>query len=343
MEPAFVGQGESYNRRFLVDVYRGDSVESRHTVHAVVCGAEAGERRTGFQLVVPFARSAIKPLQALVLVESGAADRFGLNDDELAVAAGSHAGDRRHADVVTSMLAKGGFTPADLDCGVQRPLSNQACDDLARRGVVAGPLHNNCSGKHAGLLLSARHLGLGHARYRHAAHPLQKRVAATVADVCGVMLEGRQAVDGCGVPTYAIPLDRLAYGFARFATGTGLMAVRAAAAARLRAAIAACPTSYSGIGRLDTRIAEACGGTVLLKSGAEGVMCAAVPATGLGVAVKAIDGASRAAEAVLARLLLQLLPEVSFAAATLLVDRATQRCRNCHGEIVGRGSVKELT
>lgn len=318
----------------VVTVTRGGRVESRHVVVGCLTGADSSDSRSEGS-VECFARSTLKPLQALVLVESGADARFGLGDAEVAVAAGSHAGCRLHADTVARMLARGAFTPADLDCGSQRPFSGAACDDLARRGAVCGQLENNCSGKHAGFLLAARHLGFDPTGYRHPGHPLQRLVTATVGEVCGLSLTGREALDGCGVPTFFLPLGDLARGFARLGSGWGMPPARAAAARRIRAAIASCAECYGGSDRLDTRVASVCGEAVLLKTGAEGVVAAAIPAAGLGIAVKASDGAGRAAEALMARLLLDHMPAPSPAAAALLTEIAAPTLRNRHGEPVG--------
>jgi L-asparaginase II len=316
-----------------VCVSRGGGVESEHVVHAAVVRADAAAPTR----MAPgcFARSAIKPLQAIVLVESGAADHFGMTPCELAVVCGSHAGDRIHTGTVAALLAKAGFTPADLDCGGHRPFSEAACDDLARSGSPLSSLHDNCSGKHAGFLLAARHLRLDPAGYQLAAHPLQRQIKAALEEICGLQLDGCNAIDGCGAPTYAIPLPSLALGFARFVTGAALTPARADAAARIRAAIAACPAAYGGLGRLDTRMVEACGEDVLLKSGAEGVVCAGVAAAGIGIAVKAADGAARAAEPVIAHLLARHMPAPAVAARELVAELARPVLRNRHGQPVG--------
>ncbi len=248
-----------------------------------------------------FPRSAVKALQALPLVESGAADRYGFGNAELALACSSHNGEPRHVATAAAMLAKAGRGEADLECGVQIPSSHAAAETLVRAGLAPGQLHNNCSGKHAGFICLACHRGFDPKGYVLPDHPAQQEITAALADMTGVSLGPEvRGVDGCSIPTHAIPLDRLAFAFARFITGTGLSPKRADAARRLREACMAEPYMVAGTERFCTDVMAALPGRVFVKTGAEGVFCGAFPELGLGVALKCDDGATRASETMMA-------------------------------------------
>ncbi len=293
----------------LVEVLRGDHVESRHAGAFVVADADGRVVLQGGDVAqAVFPRSAIKAFQALPLIETGAAERFGLDDEALALACASHDGSPEQVRGVERMLASAGLSGTCLECGVQWPSNGGAARALAAEGRVATALHNNCSGKHAGFLCVAAATGAPLAGYVAAEHPVMQRVTRAVAEVTGASLEaGNQATDGCSIPTYAIPLTALARGFARFGSGQGLGATRAAAAARLRRAVAAHPERVAGGKRFDTLLMQALGERAFVKVGAEGVHCGALPELGLGFAVKCADGASRASEVVTAALVQRLL------------------------------------
>src|SRR5215831_361893 len=194
----------------LVDVIRGPLVESRHRGAVAVCDAQ---NRTVFAIgnvASPvFPRSAVKALQALPLIEQGAADRFGLSDEELALACASHSGEAAHVAGVERMLAKAGLASSDLRCGAHWPIAQSAAAAVARSGAPS-PLHNNCSGKHAGFLCVARALGVDHADYWRPEHPVQRLVRNVLEDFTGAALsEASCAIDGCSVPTWAVPLRNL--------------------------------------------------------------------------------------------------------------------------------------
>ena len=202
------------------------------------------------------------------------------------------------------MLAKAGRDVDALECGAHWPISEAAARALARSGGTPSALHNNCSGKHAGFVCLACALGVDPKGYVAPDHPVQRDVTAALRDVTGAELgEEDRGVDGCSIPTYAIPLRALAHGFARFVTGQGLSPARSRAAARIRAAVAARPILVAGAGRFDTEVMTMLGAGAFTKSGAEGVFCAALPDAGLGLAVKADDGAARAAQAMIAALI----------------------------------------
>ena len=295
----------------IAETLRGGRVESSHTGAFVVADTEGRIVLSGGNPGrAIFPRSAIKALQALPLVASGAADRFGLSQAGLALACASHVGTPAHTQTAAGMLAACGREPSCLECGVHWPTSASAARALAASGQVAGPLHNNCSGKHAGFICTAVATGCDPAGYVSPEHPTMRAVRQAVAAVTGAALAGQvPAVDGCSIPTYEIPLLSLATGFARFGTGVGMPAGFAAAATRLRQAVAAHPAMLAGPGRFDTVVTETLGEAAFVKLGAEGVYCGAMPALGLGFALKCDDGAGRAAEAATAGLLRRFLGE----------------------------------
>ena len=293
----------------LVEVLRGAAVESRHRGAVCVADADGGAVMEIGDVDRPvFPRSAVKAIQALPLVESGAADAFGFGPRELALACASHSGEEEHAALAAAMLARAGLKASALECGAHWPMRQEAALELAGSGGQPSALQNNCSGKHAGFLCTCRHLGIGHHGYVGVGHPAQQAVREAMEAVTGaVHAVDACGTDGCSIPTYAVPLKSLARGFARMATGTGLGPERARAARRLLDACMAEPFLVAGTGRLDTRLMRAAGGRVMVKTGAEGVYCGAVPELGLGIAIKCDDGAGRAAEVMVAAVLQKLL------------------------------------
>lgn len=320
-----------------VGVLRGRETESSHRIHAVIARDDGSlVAWHGDPQRPTFPRSAVKAIQALTLVESGAADRFGFTPAELALACSSHAGTPLHVETARSMLAKAGLGPDRLECGAHWPLEEASAHALARSGAEPGPLHNNCSGKHAGFLAVARQLGLDPTGYVAPDHPVQQHVTATLAEVCGVPLRAAdRATDGCSIPTYAVPLASLATAFARIGTGASLSAARQAACQRLRRAVADHPLMIAGAGRFDTRVTVGCGTRIFLKSGAEGVLGAAIPEVGLGIALKTEDGSQRASEVAMATLLLEFLPAPTADQRALLGELRTPPVKNWRGQTVG--------
>jgi L-asparaginase II len=325
----------------LVAVLRGGLVESRHRGAVAVVDADGAAVFAVGDVARPiYPRSAIKPLQALPLVESGAADRYALTEEQLALACASHSGEPSHVDGVARMLAKAGLDASALACGTHWPIAQAAAFALARTGA-ASALHNNCSGKHAGFLCTARATGVDPVGYWRPEHPVQREVRAVLEDLTGAALSpDRCAIDGCSVPTWAVPLESLARAFARFGTGHGVRAERARAAARLHQACTQNPWHVAGTGRFCTEIMRLLGSRALVKTGAEGVFCGALPELGLGVAIKCDDGAGRAAEAVMAALLKRFLP-LEDRERTALGHFAGPILRNWNGVDVGALCVTE--
>jgi L-asparaginase II len=327
----------------LVEVLRGPLVESRHRGAVAVVDADGAAALMVGDVTTPiFPRSAVKALQALPLIESGAAERYGFGDEELALACASHSGEPEHVAGVARMLARAGLDAAELRCGVHWPMAQAAVTALARSGEPSA-LHNNCSGKHAGFLCDACAMGIDHADYWRAEHPVQRQVRAVLEDMTGIALgEDRRAIDGCSVPTWAIPLQNLAHAFAKFATGQRLAPERARAAARLRTACAQKPWHVAGTGRFCTEIMQLFGPRVFVKTGAEGVYCGALPELGLGISLKCDDGAGRAAQAVTAAVIARFLP-LSDAERAALTQFMRPALRNWNGFEVGSLKVVGLT
>jgi L-asparaginase II len=293
----------------VVEVNRGSVVESRHRgAVAVVDGDNSALLAIGDVATPVFPRSAVKALQALPLIESGAADRYGYNDEDLALACASHSGEPAHVACVADMLAKAGLEASALCCGADWPILDAAACTQSRVGAPSA-LYNNCSGKHAGFLCVASAMGVDHTGYWRPEHPVQLGVRAVLEDCTAVVLpEERRGIDGCSVPTWAMPLENLAFAFAKFGTGHGLCRARAAAAARLRHACTRKPWHVAGTGRFCTEVMQLLGAKVFVKGGAEGVCCASLPQEGLGIAIKCDDGANRAAEAIMAAVITRFLP-----------------------------------
>jgi L-asparaginase II len=289
----------------VVEVTRGGAVESRHRGAAAVVDAEGALVAAWGDVDRPvFPRSAVKPIQAIPLVETGAADRFAVTDDELALACASHGGAPEHLRVAADWLRRIGLGPEFLVCGPHPPMCESAAAALVRAGRAPSSLHNNCSGKHAGFLTTALHLGAPSAGYGAPDHPVQQRVRQALAELGGVDLrDSVEGIDGCGVPVIAMPLSAIARGFAALADPNRLSPRRAAAIRRIVAAMTAHPYLVAGRGRFETVVMRACAGAVIVKGGAEGVSAAALPEKGLGIAVKIDDGAKRAVEPVMAALL----------------------------------------
>ena len=317
-----------------IEVWRGGRVESRHRVALVVCDARGAiQLAVGDPATPVFPRSAIKPLQAIPLVESGAADAFHLDARELALACASHGGEPGHVETVTAWLARLGLGPEQLACGAHLPSHQPTAAEMLARAETPSRAHNNCSGKHSGMLTTAVHLGEPVAGYERADHPVQRRIQAVLEAMAGERLPAPPGVDGCGIPAWTVSLFGLARMAARFADPAGLAPERRSAIHRLGAAMRAEPWYVAGTGRLCTALMQAAP-SVLAKTGAEGVFWAALPERGLGLGLKVEDGASRAAEPALLAAL-AALGALAEAATTALARFANPTLRNHMGDVVG--------
>ena len=281
----------------LATVDRSGAVESHHFGHVVIVRGDRLERCWGAPDTPVFARSAIKPLQALPLMERGGVDRLGLTDAELAVMSASHNGTEEHLQVVRGLLDKGGFSERDLGCGPHAPFDRAASLAIARAGLKPEVMHNNCSGKHAGFLHLARDLDQPLGSYLDPDGASQRLIRRVVAEMSGVSDDELMVgVDGCGAPTIRLPLRGLATAFCRLVNPDGLPPVRTAACRRLLQAVSRQPVLLAGRGELSTALVESAPGRVYPKNGAEGVYAFGVVGAGgegYGVAIKVEDGNER--------------------------------------------------
>lgn len=320
----------------LVEITRGDRVESRHRGSAIVVDAAGNKLLALGDTDAPiYPRSAVKAMQALPLVESGAADSLGFGNKELALACSSHAGEPDHVALATAMLSKVGQGEQTLECGCQWPSRMEVSVALARTGESPSQLHNNCSGKHSGFICTACHLGINPTGYTRYGHEIQDMIRGVMSNLTGDHFGvDNCATDGCSIPTYAIPLASVAHGFSKLATGIGLDEARAKAANRIIGACMAEPFFVAGNKRTCTRLMQTAPGRIFAKGGAEGVYCAILPREGISIAIKCDDGAARASDAIAAGLLARFIEnddEVSDA----LIRQANRPLKNWNGLDIG--------
>lgn len=326
----------------LVEVTRGDVVESRHRGTVVVVD---GDGKVVFEAgdvdAAVFPRSSCKAMQALPLMESGAAEAYGFGDKELALACSSHSGEDGHAELARKMIAAAGRDEDTLECGAHWSFQQPILIEQASRGPKPGQLYNNCSGKHAGFICACCHTGTDTKGYVGYDHPLQAEIRGIMENLTGSILgHDNCGVDGCSIPTYASPLKGLAHGFAKMATGVGLAPIRAKSAKRLMQACMAEPWYVAGTNRACTALMQAAPGRIFAKTGAEGVFVAAIPEQGIAMAMKCDDGATRAAESMVAATLARFFkgePELQ----GKLMGMANSEMRNWNGIKVGDVRVTE--
>ena len=320
----------------LAETVRGNWVENRHRGAYAVIDAEgtiiasAGDIERAI-----FPRSAIKSMQALPIFARHADEKFHHTSEELALACASHHGEDDHVNGVTGLLSRLGLSVDDLECGAHQPTNGAAREKLRAAGAEPSALHNNCSGKHSGMLSVALAMGVPTAGYVGREHEVQKQVRAAVEAVIGETLtEDKCGTDGCSIPTFAAPLRSFAYGFARMATGTGLSPELGTAARRLFDAATSHPHLVAGTGHADTLIMAAFKGRVMQKVGAEAVQCGAIRDKGWGYALKCDDGNIAASQAMLAGLLLQIA-DPDDAQRAVLETYLSQPIRSVRGAEVG--------
>ena len=289
----------------LAEVWRGPFLESVHSGHAVICD-ETGQivQAWGDPNAVVLPRSSSKMLQALPLLESGAARAYGLGAEQLALACASHNGAAIHTSRVQAWLQHIGCTDDDFRCGAQDPTDLPARDALIRAGEKPCQMHNNCSGKHSGFLTLNKHLG-GNPEYVAPDHPVQLACKAAFEEVTAQASPG-YGIDGCSAPNFATTLHGIARAMAFFAAARPGQGARADAAAQLRDAMATYPELVAGEGRACTELMRAMGGRVALKTGAEAFFIAIIPQLKMGVALKVVDGGTRGAECAIAAILVKL-------------------------------------
>ena len=315
---------------------RGDTVESRHHVHAIVCDAEGTMLGSaGDPTYLTVWRSCAKPFQLFSFVESGGFDACGWGSEELALACASHGGEPEHVALAARMLASIGLEEGDLACGAHEPMTGRGVRLMHQAGQSPSRLHNNCSGKHAGMLAYARGQSWSTRGYERLGHEVQDRALAQVARWSGSPRDDmRLMVDGCGVVAVGLPLSALALAFARL----GAAADRGEEVpARIVTAIAAHPFLFGGTDRFDTVLVEESGGRLISKVGAEGVHAVTIPAAGIAVAIKVEDGATRAQHPALLKLLQllgvlpeELSPRLAVFARTPIMNTRNERVGDVH-------------
>lgn len=321
----------------FVEVTRGEVVESRHYGAAVVCDYQGNILETwgdAKQLIYP--RSALKQMLAIDVIESGACDHFDLSDAELTLACASHQGEPIHQNLVEAWLKRIGLGTEDLACGAALPDDIPSAHTILASGHYGCRSHHNCSGKHAAFLTNALHLGLPTENYHLIEHPLQQRALGILGDLAQEDLaQYPMGIDGCGFPALTMPLASLARAIARFAKPVDLSHKRAEAIYRLQKAITSNPLYAAGHGTVVSALCEVTNGAVLAKTGAEGVLIAALPELGLGVALKITDGNARPRSAALLAILDHLCV-LSKAQKQRLSDHASPTVLNSRDEFVGK-------
>jgi len=287
----------------LVELTRGDLVESVHRGALAVVDADGAVLASlGDVSASVYSRSSLKPMQAMVLVGSGAAESFGLSDEEIALACASHSGEPMHTTRVAAWLARIGLSEKDLACGAHPSRYEPVAEAMIRTAEKPTRIHNNCSGKHTGFLTVARHWDVATHGYERIDHPVQQAVAAVLKDLSGAG-ELPYGIDGCAAPNFATSLTAFARAAARMASGKGLAKPRADAAKRIIGAMIKHPELMSGTGRSCATLIRASDGGAAVKTGAEGFFGGWIPGRGLGIAIKIDDGAGRASETVIAAVL----------------------------------------
>ena len=309
-----------------------DVVESVHLVDAVVATVDGPVTVWGDADAPVIPRSAIKPIQVLPLLRTGAAEAFGVSDIEVSLGAASHSGQPKHVEAVAAWLERIGFSAGVLECGADRPIHVPSADDLLATGRPFAPIHNCCSGKHTGFLTVCRHLGFDPEGYIGRDHPIQALVTEAIEEFTEVDLSGAtNGADGCGIPTFTFPAHRLAHAMARLVTPAALDATTTAAAERVVRSMSEHAWWMSGTDRAEDEFATVASERLVSKGGAEGVFMAALPERGIGIALKARDGAHRAADQAMAA----VLADLGVLPAEIAVDPITNKAGTVVGEIRG--------
>lgn len=326
----------------VVEVLRGPVVESLHQVMAVVVNENGSiTQYWGNPNFLTLPRSAIKILQALPLIESGAADKFNLEAKHIALACGSHRGEKDQLQALSQWMEKAGIKESQLSCGPHLPYDEKSAHEMLRRGHSATAICNNCAGKHLALISTCLHLGENPTGYEKYEHSAQKRLRKVLTEMIKVdHAKVGHGIDGCGIPTYGVALQALAVGMSSLINPKE-SAARKAASLRLLDAVKSHPYYVAGSDNFVTAVIEKTQGRAIIKTGAEGVVCGVLPEKRVAFAVKASDGATRAAQVVTSSLLLQLggLSEPEFRA---LSAYTLPEVKNWKGEVVGQVRVAKI-
>jgi len=320
----------------FVEVTRNSTVESRHFGAAVVCDHKGNVLESwGDVKRLIFPRSALKPLLAIDLVNSGASDHYALSDAEITMACASHQGEPMHQEVVAAWLSRLGLNEDFLACGPDLPDDIESARKLLVSGQQGCRVYHNCSGKHAGFLTTALHLDMPLEDFHLVDHPLQKLSLDGLCELAGTDLrQYPMGIDGCGFPAITMPLVNLAQAVARFAKPTDLSDARMQSIYRLQQAIIREPLYAAGHGTVVSELNQVTKGAVLAKTGAEGVLTAALPEQGLGIAIKISDGGSRARSTALLAIL-DHLGALSGEEKNHLQAHITPKIENSRGLVVG--------
>lgn len=319
-----------------VEVTRGGMVESRHRIHALVCDARGtvvhGWGDTDMSI---YPRSAIKPMQALPFVETGAADAVAAGIHEVAFACASHNGEPHHANMANDWLARLGLDPSYLECAGHHSHEDATLRQQLQNGETITNAHNNCSGKHCGFLSTAQHMGESLSGYIARDHPVQERLIRVLSELGDCDLsKGATGIDGCGIPVFGMPLSALALASARMAAPDGLAPDRRLASKRITDAMMAHPFNVAGQNRFDTNLMKAGKGRFATKTGAEGVHVGMCVTSGLGIAVKCEDGAKRATDVAMANIL-KLVGALDETAASKVAQHLQSPIKNAAGKHAG--------
>ncbi|WP_394138274.1 asparaginase [Cytobacillus oceanisediminis] len=324
------------NPNNLVNVHRGNHIESSHKVHIAVVDSNGNLLHfAGNPDAKVFARSSMKPIQAIPVVETGAADYFDLSEADLSLCCASHSGESMHTDRVLSILKRVGLNEEALQCGTHIPRWQDTYKKLILEGKEVTPLYNNCSGKHTGMLATAKRMGEETSNYYALDHPVQQRIIQAVSDMCNYPIEEIEiGIDGCGVPVHGLPLERLAYGYARMAKPESLSEERAKTVRRITDAMISAPEMVGGTDRFCTDFMKAGKGRFFGKAGAEAVYCIGDIETGVGIAIKVEDGNGRAVYPAAVEVLVQLNYLVK-EQREQLQEYHRPKLRNARNEVIG--------
>lgn len=322
----------------VANVYRGDAVESTHLGHVAVVDANGNLLYSyGDPHRQTFARSSMKPLQAIPIIETGTADRYGLEPADLSLCCASHSGEPRHRSRAMEMLIRAGQPEETLQCGTHVPRDEESYKELIRAGKPLTPVYSNCSGKHSGMIATAVHMGEDVATYHLPEHPVQQRILEVVSDLTSYPKEEIvMGTDGCGVPVHRLPLANYAWAYAKMAKPEVIdNPLRREAVVRITDAMIAHPEMVGGNKRYCTDLMTAFEGRIFGKAGAESVYCLGDRQTGIGLAVKIEDGGPRAIYAVVNEVLRQLGIGTEGPLAKL-AEYTNPVVTNMSGTVVGR-------
>ncbi len=321
----------------LVHVHRGKMLESVHKGHIAVVDANGNLLyQAGNPQQMVYARSSMKPVQAIPLIETGAADFYHFDDVDIALCCASHNAEKQHTNRVLSILNRIGLEVKDLQCGSHNPRWEEVYEELIRDGKPITPLYNNCSGKHSGMLTTAQYMNETVEDYYKLEHPVQQRILEAISSLAEFPKEKIEiGIDGCGVPVHGLPLNKLAYCYARMAKPTGLSNERTANVKRIVQAMMNAPEMVGGTDRFCTDFMTVANGRAFGKAGAEAVYCIGDIETGIGIAIKVEDGNGRGTNPVAVEVLkqLNLLHDHQL---EQLKDYHYPQLKNCRQETIGQ-------